>query len=141
MTGSISHAHYSPLHRGRGYTLLELLVVLVIMGIVAGLVVPALHLPRAASSDLASVVALARQAAAQRDEVLTLRVSATGAWGLEEGSALSAHSIARGVMPAPHAGSFALILSPSGACAPEAATTRVATTLQLDALSCEIRDR
>lgn len=75
----------SPLLR-RGVTLLELLVVLLLLGITAALVLPALA-PRLASrpegaDGVAGLVASARRQAIRRAESLKLRVDRDGIWAL-----------------------------------------------------------
>jgi prepilin-type N-terminal cleavage/methylation domain-containing protein len=70
----------------RGVTLLELLVVLVVMGIAAAVVAPALVRPVArpagASGSVESLVADARRTAIRRGQPVRLRLAADGVWAL-----------------------------------------------------------
>src|SRR5947209_11990916 len=69
-----------------GFTLVEMLVVLILMGLAAALVAPALLVPHHHASTLNDVVAGAREAAARRGEVLSLSIEPTGLWRLEGGA-------------------------------------------------------
>ena len=72
-----------PFRARRGVTLLELLVVLVLMGISAAVVIPALDPPVELRSDSASaLVERARRAAISRGEPVRLRIEGDGAWAL-----------------------------------------------------------
>src|SRR2546428_13854195 len=69
-----------------GFTLVEILVVLIMMGLAAALVAPALLALHHHASTLNDVVAGAREAAARRGEVLYLSIEPTGRWRLEGGA-------------------------------------------------------
>ncbi|HXQ28688.1 MAG TPA: prepilin-type N-terminal cleavage/methylation domain-containing protein [Gemmatimonadales bacterium] len=138
--GRQQSAHRGPLRvppvRPRGYTLLELLVVLVLMGIAAALVVPALLTPGPRKDALASLIATTQQAAAERGEVLYLRVEASGAWQLD-GAGQRESNLAHGRLPASGA-PFTLIVSPLGSCAPDVPSAASGAVRGLDALGCTL---
>jgi prepilin-type N-terminal cleavage/methylation domain-containing protein len=117
-----------------GYTLVELLVVVILMGLASALVVPALLAPTEGRPPLAALVASTQQMAAERGEVLYLRVDATGKWQLQGAGALDPN-LASGRVP--DAGSpFTLIVSPMGSCAPDVPSAANAALRSLDALGC-----
>ena len=88
----------------RGVTLLELLVVLVLMGIAAAGVAPALRPPLASRAgdgrgpaDVDELIATARRTAIRRGEPLRLRVATDGVWALvafRDGTLLSGGRLA-----------------------------------------------
>ena len=78
---------FPPLPVRRGVTLLELLVVLVLMGIAAVVVAPALSRPvlppaSGGTDAVAELVASARRAAIRRGEPVRLRLAPDGVWAL-----------------------------------------------------------
>jgi prepilin-type N-terminal cleavage/methylation domain-containing protein len=115
----------------RGVTLLELLIVLVLMGLAAGLVAPMLR-PIAASTGAADVaiVAAARRRAVQRAEPLRLRFTRAGAWtvrSVASGEVLDSGSARGGLAE----GEW--LLDPLGACLPASGSASAAA---FDALMC-----
>jgi prepilin-type N-terminal cleavage/methylation domain-containing protein len=124
-----------------GFTLVELLVVLVVMGLMVGLVAPAV-IPRAAPDErgsLAPVIRFARETALRRSEIVHLRIETTGAWRVDGASSAEQGPLATGrVEPYDH-GAATLIASPIGTCAFDARSAGVATAILLDPLTCELR--
>src|SRR2546425_5076591 len=69
-------------HRS-GFTLIEMLVVLILMGLVAVLVVPALFPRHHDQSALNALLVSAREVAARRGEVVYVHIDPTGDWRME----------------------------------------------------------
>src|SRR2546427_8501701 len=72
-------------HRS-GFTLIEILVVLILMGLVAVLVAPALFPRHHDQSALNALLVSAREVAARRGEVVYLHIDPTGEWRMEAGA-------------------------------------------------------
>lgn len=124
-------------HAG-GFTLLELLVVLVLMGLAAALVAPALLRPERSSTGLESLIPTVRQEAARRGETLYLRVAASGEWRLEGATPSRAIRVAAGKVE-PFAGvPLTLIVSPLGTCSFDVPSAAAARVIPLDPLSCKV---
>jgi prepilin-type N-terminal cleavage/methylation domain-containing protein len=124
-----------------GFTLVELLVVLVVMSLMVGLVAPAV-IPRPAPDErgsLAPVIEFAREAAVRRSEIVHLRIDASGAWRVDGTSSSADGPLATGRLEGYALGAATLVASPIGTCAFDARSARVAETLRLDPLTCEIR--
>ena len=114
------------------------MVVLAIMGLAAAIVLPALLRPRSADQSLQSVIASARDAAAQRGEVVYLRIEPTGAWHMEGGgSALERDSAGGRIAPLATV-PLTLLISPAGSCAFDVRSAAAARTLLLEPLTCTV---
>ena len=115
-----------------GVTLLELLVVLVLLGLAAGLAAPVLR-PRATAADdpTARTIAAARALALRRAESLRLDVGADGRWAIV---ARGDSVLQRGALP-PTGAALRLGISPLGVCVPEAGDDGTSATAW-DAASC-----
>ena len=125
----------------RGFTLIELVVVLVLMGLAVGLVAPALQPPRVADEPLvAPLLRAGRTAAITRGEPTILQVSATGLWRVDGRGGGEETPLASGILsPAPSA-PFSVNFSPLGTCAPDI-RSGAAESLPVDLLTCELRPR
>lgn len=122
----------------RGYTLLEVIVVLVLLTLAASVVAPAFVAPRdrAAAAAAVRIIGHARALAIRRAEALELRIEPSGTWRLDGVASAQAGALATGtVSPAPRV-AISLLFSPLGSCAPDAVTT-VATVMHLDPFTCE----
>jgi prepilin-type N-terminal cleavage/methylation domain-containing protein len=128
-------AHRTP----RGYTLIELLVVLVIMGLASAIVLPALLRARSSDRPLQAVIESARDAAAQRGEMIYLRIEPTGAWHMEGGGSPLESDSAGGHIAPLAAVPLTLLISPSGSCAFDVRSAAAARALLLDPLTCTVR--
>jgi prepilin-type N-terminal cleavage/methylation domain-containing protein len=98
-----------------GYTLIEMLVVLIIMGLAAALVAPSLL--KSGGYDrqrqLAAIVQAARETAAKRSETIYVRVDPTGTWRMEGAEG----AISQGRMERLSTIGLTLVVSPVGSCA------------------------
>ncbi len=136
------------LHQGRprrprladqGFTLLEVIVVLVVIGLLVGLVAPSLVVPTPTEeSQMAGVLRGARDLSARRGELLQLRMSPTGVWRLETVTGLSEEALASGTLERFNGPAFTLMVAPLGTCAFDARSTTAARSLPLDPLTCEL---
>src|SRR5205823_3715522 len=81
----------------RGFTLVEMLVVLTLLGLAAALVAPAILPARHTdASQFAALVAASRDAALRRAEVIWLRVERSGAWRLDGDASAAQGAVATG---------------------------------------------
>ena len=123
---------------GTGFTLVEILVVLVLMGLAAALVAPALIAPRH-DSDLKTLLGSARDAAARRGEVVYLQIEPSGNWRLEGGASPLEGTLAAGRIKPFLTVPATLVVSPLGSCAFDVRSGAAARVVALDQLTCEIR--
>ena len=73
----------STIRARRGFTLVEVVVVLVLLGLMAGLTAVSLRPPQApARGEVGRVIATARSTALRRAQALDLRIEMNGAWSL-----------------------------------------------------------
>jgi type II secretion system protein H len=124
-----------------GFTLVELLVVLVVMGLMVSLVAPAV-IPRPTPNErgsLAPVIRFAREAAVRRGESVHLRIDAAGAWRVDGSSSSEDGPLATGRLEGYDHGAATLVASPIGTCAFDARSARMAVALLLDPLTCGTR--
>ncbi|HEX2680817.1 MAG TPA: hypothetical protein VHQ03_05945 [Candidatus Dormibacteraeota bacterium] len=120
-------------------TLVELLVVLILMGLAAALVVPALLGPGRDHDDLQALLAQAREVAARREEIIFVRISPTGRWRMEGGDARGGGgTLATGQVHPTVGAPITLVVSPVGTCTFDAATSAAARVLALEPLICEV---
>lgn len=121
-----------------GYTLLEIAVVLLLIGMAAALAAPVLLRMNPGRSGFDELIATAREAAVKRGEVLYLRVSTSGQWSLEAASAPTPDPLASGHVE-PVGAPLTLVISPNGSCMFDVATVARGTPLRLDPLTCEVQ--
>jgi prepilin-type N-terminal cleavage/methylation domain-containing protein len=120
-----------------GYTLIEVIVVLVLMALAAALVAPAFVTPHRPEAAIMTLIGQARALAIRRAEAMELRIEVSGAWRLDGGASQQAGPVATGaISPAP-AAALTLVFSPLGSCASDVATASAAEPLHLDPLTCE----
>ena len=96
-----------------GFTLLEIVVTLVILGLAAGLVAPMFRRDPNPASDVRAVVASARETAVRRAQTLVLRVDDRGAWRLiptGDTTLISTGILSDGGQP------LTLVIGPLGTC-------------------------
>jgi prepilin-type N-terminal cleavage/methylation domain-containing protein len=122
--------------RGHGYTLLELLVVLVLIGLSVGLTLPILRMSDDQHSHFADVVERTRALAVKRGELLYLHVDPTGAWTVlsEQGNA----PLIRGGLAPSGRPALTLRIAPTGSCAPDVQSLANAPQPPIDPPSCAV---
>lgn len=122
----------------RGFTLVEILVVLVLMGLMAGLVAPSIIGPSDDSgSQMRELVRSASAAAVKRGEVVQLSLASTGQWKLLGTASSPPDEIASGRLERPET-AMTLLFSPLGTCAPDLKSEEAAATLALDPIMCDL---
>lgn len=125
--------------RRAGFTLVEILVVLILMGIAVGLVAPAFLPPRRAEeSALAALIRRAQDIAAARGETVYLGIAASGDWRLDAGSAASAQALASGTLDGYDGPRAILVVSTLGTCGFDVRSSEAARAIPLDPLTCEV---
>jgi prepilin-type N-terminal cleavage/methylation domain-containing protein len=126
-----------PRQHTAGYTLLEIAVVLILIGMAAAFAAPVLLRMNPGRSGFEELIATGREAAVRRGEVLYLRVSTSGQWSLEAASAPTTDPLASGHIDA--VGSpLTLMFQPNGSCMFDVATVSRGTAVRLDPLTCEV---
>lgn len=122
----------------RGFTLIEVIVVLTILVLAGAIVLPAMVRPRDRALPLQRLIDDARDAAAHRGEIIYLRVEPTGAWRMEGGgSPLESDSAVGRIAPLATI-PITLIVSPAGSCALDVRSAPAAPLVPIDPLSCTI---
>ena len=99
-----------------GFTLLELIVALVVMGVISALVAPSLGAPRERGGELGQVLQAVRGAAIARAQTLSLTVGDDGAWTLTPLAPDDSMVVLRGQLDSPPSAGFRLQLTAVGAC-------------------------
>lgn len=105
--------------RGRsrfGFTLFELIVAMVVMGLVAAFAMPSLETPARDAGALSSVIPRARGAAIARAQTLVLTVTGQGGWTLTPLPPDDSVIVLRGQLDTSPTVGFRLRLTPVGAC-------------------------
>jgi prepilin-type N-terminal cleavage/methylation domain-containing protein len=121
-----------------GFTLVEVIVVLVLLTLAAAVVAPSLFRPHAEASELASLVRSARDAAVRRGETIHLRIDHSGAWqAMTEGSPPTELLMAGRLSDS--RGAVDILFSPLGTCAPSPETLPAQALAAFDPLTCEAR--
>jgi prepilin-type N-terminal cleavage/methylation domain-containing protein len=125
-------------HQRAGFTLIEVLVVLLLIGMAAAIAIPALLRPRAPESGLKVLVGNAREAAIRRGETVFLRIGASGEWRIDGNSATGeTDSLLVGRME-PLQSPLTLLVSPTGTCMLDVPSVMAAPDIQLDPLTCDV---
>ena len=102
-----------------GFTLLEIVVTLVLLGLAAAMVAPAFRRDSSPEGDTRTVIAGARESAVRRAQTLILSVDDRGAWRLTPVGDTT--SLGAGVLPVTGE-PLTLRISPLGACFHEEAS-------------------
>jgi prepilin-type N-terminal cleavage/methylation domain-containing protein len=124
--------------RACGFTLIEVLVVLALMGLAAGLVAPALLHARRQQPSLGLLIPTAREEAARRGEMVYLRIAGSGQWRMEGAASSAAGPFAAGHLEPFPGVPLTLIVSPIGTCAFDVPSAAAARVIRLDPLTCDI---
>ena len=123
----------------RGFTLVEILVVLILMGIMAGLVAPSIITPRESddpASQMRELIRSASAAAVKRGEVVQLSLASTGQWELVGTASAPPDEIASGRLKSTGV-AITLLFSPLGTCAADLRSAEAAVALALDPIMCD----
>jgi prepilin-type N-terminal cleavage/methylation domain-containing protein len=133
-------AHVRPSANGprRGFTLVELIVVLLLVGLALALAAPSFARPRVPEGDaFRRVLDAARATAVRRAETLTLDVRADGAWSITGADTALALG---GVLDSAPARPLRLSISPLGACLPDLTSGPATDARAWDPLRCADHD-
>ena len=114
-----------------GFTLLEVLVTLLLLGLMAAVVAPVVRGPAPPDEGITTVLSAARETAVRRAQTLELRVDDRGAWRLAATG--DSTSIASGQFT-DGTSQLRVRVNPLGACFNEGPSNRT----QLDALACTL---
>ncbi len=125
-------------HRS-GFTLIEMLVVLILMGLVAVLVAPVLLPRHHDQSALNALLVSAREVAARRGEVVYVHIDPTGEWRMEAGANPLQPALATGRVEPFFTAAVTLMVSPLGSCGFDVRSAAAVGADVLDPLTCEIR--
>ena len=116
-----------------------ILVVLILMGLVAVLVAPALLPHHHDQSDLNALLGRARELAARRGEIVYVHIDPTGEWRMEAGANLPQGPFATGRVQPFLTAPVTLMVSPLGSCGVDPRSAAAVGAQTLDPLTCEIR--
>lgn len=132
-----------PADRSGGYTLLEILVVLILMGLAAALVVPAVVPPKQGidASDLSRLVSDARETAIRRGESMYVSLGGDGSWRVDGASSGDQGPLASGRLGDYSGPNATLIISPTGSCGFDTRSGEAARAIDIDPLTCELRQQ
>jgi type II secretion system protein H len=125
-------------HRS-GFTLIEMLVVLILMGLVAALVAPALFPRHHDQSALNALLVSAREVAVRRGEVVYVHIDPTGEWRMEAGANPGQAPLANGRVEPFATAAVTLMVSPLGSCGFDVRSAAAVGAEVLNPLTCEIR--
>ena len=118
--------------------MIEMVVVLVLIGLTAALAAPALLRPARGESGFRHLVSTAREAAIRRGETVHLRIGASGEWRIEGSASAAPEVLLTGRVDPFYEHPLTVLLSPTGSCALDAASSVIAGDMRLDPLTCEV---
>ena len=121
-------------YRASGFTLLEILVTLIVLGLAAALVAPVFRADPAPDNDLRAVLAGARETAVRRAQTLVLSVDQRGTWRIA--AAHDSTTVASGQFR-DGTGNLQIRVNPLGACLNEGAMVGIT----VDAIGCTVAPR
>ena len=115
-----------------GFTLLETIVVLLLLGVTVALAVPAFSERPVEPDPLQRIFSAARRTAVQHAQTLTVSVAADGQWRID--AAADDRTIASGVLTETPPAELIVRVSALGACTVE----RAARPLRIDPVRCNL---
>ncbi len=124
-----------------GFTLVEIVVVLVVLGLSAALVAPALLPPReeGPSASLWGVIAWVQDMALRRGETLVLEVTPDGSWTAFGASSLEVGPLGAGELDGdPPRHGFSLRVGPLGSCGLTLEADTLGWRPPVDPLTCRV---
>lgn len=125
--------------RPLGFTLLEVMVVLVLLGLASALVTPAFLQPSSQQKDeLQQVIDAARRLAIRNASTVTLSFTADGRWTAEESNGRALADMSGGTLDRGNTVPVRLLVSPLGGCSLEAAVASD-PPLTFDPVHCRLR--
>lgn len=131
--------YVTEMRRHHGFTLIEVLVVLLLLGLAAALVAP-IFLPRAdAEHEIARLVRQTRDVAERRGETVHLTIATSGTWWMQGAASAAAGPLTGGRLEAFSGPPGTLVVSPIGTCAFDARSAAAAGAIAIDPLTCEVR--
>jgi prepilin-type N-terminal cleavage/methylation domain-containing protein len=133
-----SGSGHSSSNRRTGFTLVEVIVVLVLLTLAAAVVAPSLLRPRAEASELVSLVRSAREAAVRRGETVHLQIDRSGGWQATTEGSPPTELLMTGQL-SDSQGAVDILFSPLGTCAPTPETLPAQLLAGFDPLTCEAR--
>jgi prepilin-type N-terminal cleavage/methylation domain-containing protein len=122
----------------RGFTLVEIIVVLLLLGLAAALAAPVFIVPDSDEDALTTVIRGARQLAERRGENLYLDMGEEGRWTVMGAASLEEGALADGELSDYEGPRFRLVLSPIGTCALDVRSSQAASIVRVDPLTCEV---
>lgn len=123
-----------------GFTLIELVVVLIVLALAAALAAPSLRQPAPRESGLASLIIGSREAAARRGETIRLTISSSGSWVMEGAASAGEGPLQSGRLDPFPGLPLTLNVSPVGTCGFDARSASNAAVIRLDPLTCTLLD-
>lgn len=122
-----------------GFTLVEVVVVLVVLGLGAALVAPALLAPAREPTSITAVIGHVQDMAARRGETLRLEVTPAGSWQVFGTAAIDEGALEGGeLFDAGRLGAFTLRVAPLGSCGPTLDSNAAGPRLPVDPLTCRV---
>jgi prepilin-type N-terminal cleavage/methylation domain-containing protein len=121
-------------NRTSGFTLLEILVTLIVLGVAATLVAPVFRADAPPDDDLRAVLTGARETAVRRAQTLVLTIDQRGAWKIA--APHDSTTVANGQL-GDGTGNLQIRVTPLGACLNEGANAVIA----MDAVGCSVVPR
>lgn len=121
-----------------GFTLVEVIVVLLLLGLAAALAAPVFMAPQQDEAALATLVRSVRQLAERRGETLYLDMGREGRWSVVGSSSQEEGGLMEGELEDYEGPAFRLVLSPIGTCALDVRSSPAASALPVHPLTCEL---
>jgi prepilin-type N-terminal cleavage/methylation domain-containing protein len=121
-----------------GFTLIEMVVVLLVIGMAAAVAAPALLRSRPAEAGFSALLDNARETAIRRGESVHLRIGTSGEWKIEGSASATPEVLVEGRVDPFLKHSLTLLVTPTGSCALDVPSAQTAGDLRLDPLTCQV---